>query len=156
MKLIDMTCPHCCAVLKVDAANQTATCEYCGAVLLINDEVSRRQSNNGKPTRDQSSAAETQESIPTSYPQYSYAPAKKKRRTWLWVLGWIFIFPVPLTILLVRNKEMKPALKIILIILAWLAYFAIGRFSNTDDTEQTSTELSSSATEYVQIVDDNA
>ena len=28
----------------------------------------------------------------------------KKRKTWLWVLGWICIFPVPLTILMLRKK----------------------------------------------------
>lgn len=30
--------------------------------------------------------------------------APKKRKTWLWVLGWICIFPLPLTILMLRKK----------------------------------------------------
>ena len=51
---------------------------------------------------------------------------RPKRRTWLWVLGWIFMFPVPLTILLVRNKTMKPGLKYTLIALAWIVYLLIG------------------------------
>lgn len=33
------------------------------------------------------------------------------RKTWLWVLGWICIFPLPLTILLLRKKDMKPEIK---------------------------------------------
>ena len=41
----------------------------------------------------------------------SNVSAPKKRRTWLWVLGWIFIFPLPLTILLLRKKQMKPIFK---------------------------------------------
>lgn len=30
MKLIDMTCPHCSAKLKVDADMKIASCEFCG------------------------------------------------------------------------------------------------------------------------------
>ena len=31
----------------------------------------------------------------------------KSNKLWLWILGWIFIFPVPLTILMLRNKDIK-------------------------------------------------
>ena len=34
-----------------------------------------------------------------------------KRKTWLWVLGWIFIFPVPLTILMVKNQKLNKWVK---------------------------------------------
>lgn len=49
----------------------------------------------------------------------------KKRKTWLWVLGWLFIFPLPLTILLVRNKQMNKVVKIIILVIAWLFYLLI-------------------------------
>lgn len=58
----------------------------------------------------------------------------KKRKTWLWVLGWICIFPVPLTILLVRNKRMNNIVKYVLIGLAWLIYLAIGLGSKSPET----------------------
>lgn len=61
---------------------------------------------------------------------------KSGKNTWLWVLGWIFIFPLPLTILLLRNKEMKPLLKYGLIALAWLVYFGIGMSSGSETEEQ--------------------
>lgn len=48
------------------------------------------------------------------------------RKTWLWVLGWICIFPVPLTILMLRKKNMKPAVKYGIIAAAWLLFFIIG------------------------------
>lgn len=50
----------------------------------------------------------------------------KKGKTWLWVLGWICIFPLPLTILMLRKKDMKPALKYGIIAIAWIIYLAIG------------------------------
>lgn len=50
----------------------------------------------------------------------------QKRKTWLWVLGWIFVFPVPLTILLVRKRDMKPVFKYSLVAAAWIVYLLIG------------------------------
>lgn len=71
-----------------------------------------------------------------------------KRKTWLWVLGWICIFPVPLTILLLRKKDMKPAVKYGIIAAAWLLFFVIGMSGNSEtDVPQTDTP---SQTESVQ------
>ena len=63
---------------------------------------------------------------PPSYSARSAEPVapQKKRKTWLWVLGWIFIFPLPLTILLLRNQKMAKGLKIFLIVIAWLIYLS--------------------------------
>lgn len=44
----------------------------------------------------------------------------KQRKTWLWILGWIFCFPIPLTIILMKNKKLNPKVKYILIALAWI------------------------------------
>ena len=49
-----------------------------------------------------------------------------KKKTWLWVLGWLCIFPLPLTILLLRKKEMKPPVKYGIIAASWILYFIIG------------------------------
>jgi hypothetical protein len=53
-------------------------------------------------------------------------PEKPKRKTWLWVLGWIFIFPLPLTLILIKKPNMNKGLKIGIIIAAWVVYFLIG------------------------------
>lgn len=66
----------------------------------------------------------------------------KKRRTWLWVLGWLFIFPLPLTILIVRNKTMKPIVKYLIIGAAWLLYFGIASTSNKEASGTTPTNSS--------------
>lgn len=63
--------------------------------------------------------------------QNDYYP--KKRRTWLWVLGWIFIFPVPLTIIISRQEKLNTPLKITLIVLSWVAFFMLAYFGQSDD-----------------------
>lgn len=64
----------------------------------------------------------------------------KKGKTWLWVLGWIFIFPLPLTILMLRQKEMKPAVKYGIIVAAWILYVIIGLTGQPAKNTETPTE----------------
>ena len=69
----------------------------------------------------------------------------KKKKTWLWVLGWIFVFPVPLTIILLRKKDLNKILKYGIIAVAWIVYLVIG-FSggvNNADSNNTVTEPNS-------------
>ncbi|MFQ9515978.1 MAG: hypothetical protein ACLRZ9_09135 [Eubacterium sp.] len=69
----------------------------------------------------------------TWYADTSTIQEPQERKTWLWVLGWICIFPLPLTILLLRKKDMKPALKYGIIVAAWLIYIIIGLFGNSNN-----------------------
>jgi len=61
-------------------------------------------------------------------------PATKERKTWLWVLGWLLIFPLPLTLILIKKKDMKPALKYGIIAVAWLAFLGLGFAANGSTT----------------------
>ena len=61
------------------------------------------------------------------------------KKTWLWVLGWICIFPVPLTILMLRKKDMKPAVKYGIVAAAWLLFFIIGSTGGGTETTPTDT-----------------
>lgn len=65
----------------------------------------------------------------------SKASSKSGAPMWLWVLGWICIFPIPLTVLMLRKKEMNPIVKYGIIVAAWIVYLMIalsGAASNTD------------------------
>lgn len=54
--------------------------------------------------------------------------AKKKGNILLWLLwliGWILIFPLPVTILLLRKKNINVLIRLVVIIAAWIAYVLI-------------------------------
>lgn len=71
---------------------------------------------------------------------YTWFPNQKRRKTWLWVLGWLFIFPLPLTILLLRKKSMNSVLKFGIIAVAWALYLLIavsGKNSSSQHQEST-------------------
>ena len=43
----------------------------------------------------------------------------------MWVLGWVFIFPIPTTFLLVRIKELPKELVYALCVVAWIVFGVI-------------------------------
>ena len=73
----------------------------------------------------------------------------KKRNTLLWVLGWLSIFPLPLTILLLRKKEMTPGKKYGFIVAAWSVYLIMAAVANKNDK---STNRSSSQVEQTTVL----
>ena len=164
-----MKCPSCGAEIGTNK-----TCDYCGATITADMLKEQEQLNKkGCPKCGSSNIEfkrENQGEIRSKsakkivhttvgyckdcgYTWYPQGEAPKKRKTWLWVLGWLFIFPVPLTILLLRKKDMKPVLKYGIIAVAWIVYLAIGFSGNSNkDTEQaknqtTETEVVETATE---------
>ncbi|MDO4364701.1 MAG: hypothetical protein Q4C99_09250 [Clostridia bacterium] len=86
-------------------------------------------------------------------PKEEYKP---KRKTWLWVVGWIMCFPIPLTILLLRNKSMKPAVKYGIIIVMWLLFFAIGIAANNSEAGSQVNNQTSSFSQSVGNEDKNS
>lgn len=56
------------------------------------------------------------------------AQPQKKRKTWLWVLGWIFCFPIPLTILILRNEKWDKKLRYGIVAALWIIFLLIGIF----------------------------
>lgn len=131
MKIVSMVCPNCGASLQVDADQKNLTCSYCGNGLYVDDEVKHVQYDNAEETgyqfekgRQRAQAEATRVQQQTFNMNFRKPP--KKRKTWLWVLGWIFIFPVPLTILMLRNQKLSKPVKIGIIVAAWIVYLIIG------------------------------
>ncbi|MDD6347244.1 MAG: hypothetical protein PUA52_04420 [Lachnospiraceae bacterium] len=131
MKIVSMVCPNCGASLQVDADQKKLTCSYCGNGLYVDDEVKHVQYDNAEETgyqfekgRQRAQAEATRVQQQTFNMNFGKPP--KKRKTWLWVLGWIFIFPVPLTILMLRNQKLSKPVKIGIIVAAWIVYLIIG------------------------------
>ena len=149
MKIVSMVCPNCGASLQVDEDQKNLTCNYCGNSLYVDDEVKHVQYDNAEETgyqfekgwqRAQAEAFGVNQQTARMNP----GQPPKKRKTWLWVLGWICIFPVPLTILMVRNQKLSKPVKIGIIAAAWIVYLLIafsgGGSGDNKDTSNVNTE----------------
>lgn len=146
-----MKCPNCGAEIKYNSK----FCEFCGSSITFQMQKQREQLNKeGCPrcgSTNISFSREKQGEVKGkrgtavvrstvglckdcgyTWQTDSGVAKEKKRKTWLWVLGWIFLFPLPLTIFLLRKKDLKPALKYGIIAIAWLIYIIIGSSGNSD------------------------
>ncbi len=150
MKLIDTTCPKCGANLHIDADCQSAFCEYCGGQILIDDEVQHLQIDNAENAvyALEKGRQRAWQEVQTArvYPA-TPAPRKKKKIVW-WILGWMFIFPIPLTIIIARNKKLKTVIKIGIIIAAWIVYLLIGIGSGAVNKNKEQSVTASTQTSY--------
>ena len=124
MKLTEMTCPSCGADLKLDADCAKAVCEYCGSSVLIDDGAEFRDAEREGYAFERGRQRAMAE----------YAPPRR-RLIWLWVLGWIFIFPVPVTILVSRSKLPSWA-KTLITVAVWGAFLAIGLYGGEKEPQE--------------------
>ena len=83
------------------------------------------------------------------------ARPQKKRKTWLWVLGWLFIFPIPLTILILRNQKMNKVVKCAIIALAWILYLIIALSCSSKDSATATQNSESAAKQSVESSSEN-
>lgn len=144
-----MKCPNCGAETKGNF------CEYCGSELNsqepMKETCSRCGSVNIAFKREKQGEILEKRYRQTVYRTVGYCKdcgntwivaeeIPKKRRTWLWVLGWIFVFPVPLAILLLRKKDMNPILKYGIIAVACLVWciWVFSSGSGVSDSEDLS------------------
>jgi len=139
--LDDMKCSNCGA----EIVNNSKFCEYCGSQITTEMQKEKEQLNKvGCPkcasnniTFNREKQSETKGKNGTSIVHntvgvckdcgYTWYPAGsgpvKKGKTWLWVLGWIFIFPVPLTILMLRpTNKLDHKIRYAIIAIAWIVY----------------------------------
>ena len=151
-----MRCPNCGAEI-----GNSEKCEYCGSAISVDmkkeqeilnkkgcpkcgsTNIKYSRENHGE-VRGKSSKTIVHKTVgicnDCGYTWYTNVDEPKKRRTWLWVLGWVFIFPVPLTILMLRKKDMKPALKYGIIAAAWIVYLLIGLGGNSSNKKPSNTD----------------
>ena len=158
MKLIDTTCPKCGANLKIDSDRKQAFCEYCGAQILIDDDVHHFQIDNAESAgyEFEKGRQRAQSELPNTR-TYTYPPVpKKKRKIVWWVLGWIFIFPIPLTIIIIRNKKLKAGVKVAVIIAAWVVYLLIGIVGGMMDKQNNQERLLTTKASYSMQKSQNA
>ena len=145
-----MKCKYCGG--EID--NNSQVCQFCGSAISLEERKEQEQlhkqgcpkcgSSNISFAREKTGTAKGKKGTTTLYKTTGVCndcghtwttDATKKSKVWLWVLGWIFIFPLPLTILLLRKKNMKPALKYGIIAGAWVVFLLFVIIYNAGKTD---------------------
>ena len=135
-------CPKC----GVKAGTRAKVCPSCGEKYFSNacpncGYTANRANYNNTYNANYGNANPQRNVSEPSAPVYTNQNTNQapKRKTWLWVLGWIFCFPIPLTVLIVKNKKMSKVVKGVLIALLWLAVIIIGNSEDSQNAENVQT-----------------
>ena len=117
-----MKCPYCTAEVK----DGSKFCEYCGSQITVEMRKAQEQINKvGCPKCGSTNILFTREKLSENkernrttverstvgvcrdcgYTWYIEGSKSKKRNTILWILGWLFCFPIPATILIWRKQN---------------------------------------------------
>lgn len=166
-----MKCPNCGA----DIEQNSKICSYCNSAITVEMQRNQEQLNkSGCPKCGSSNITfkrENQGEVrgkkgkqivhktvglckDCGYTWNPNVPVQKKESSnmWLWVVGWIVIFPVPLTLLMLRNKTMKTNVRYGIIAGAWVLYLLIAfagmsRKQDKDSSDSTANKVETNVTE---------
>lgn len=125
-----LKCSQCNGDMTFDNNRKVFVCKYCGNVETIDEsddvQIQRLKSQTYRDveaTRQQTELKKEQ----MYYDQINKMvedEQRKKNMIW-WVLGWIFFFPAPLTILIWKNQNLDTKTKGILIGVLWAVLLII-------------------------------
>lgn len=163
VQYVPAKCTNCGGELAVDPSQECAICQFCGTPFIVANAVKnyniQNNTYNTNIVNDQRKgtvesilnyASEQQDKKYQRQEEQRIRREEKQKsagKTILWILGWLIIFPVPLTILMLRNRTMNKNVRYGIIAAAWIIYLMIGfsgrsrRTENTDRTVVTETSI---------------
>lgn len=74
----------------------------------------------------------------------------QKKNLWLWILGWLIFFPIPLTVLIVRSGKLGKTLKGVILTLLWLPIVLLGIAGSKAEPE--TVDVDKAVTETVETI----
>ena len=125
-------CPNCGSEFPVNPSQECTVCQFCQQPVITANAIQNYQANHSNDRAGFVTA-----------PPVSQQAMPKKKHTLLWILGWLFCFPIPLTILMLRKKEMNPKVKYGIIAAGWLIYLMLiisGQIRNKQQEKNTPEE----------------
>lgn len=126
MKLVEMKCKNCGSILKVDSQTTDITCEFCHSKFKIDDEVQHIKFDDMEQAGYEMEKGKLRARKEAKLEDET---EKIKRNMIWWVLGWIFMFPIPLTILIWKSNWKKTN-KILVTCILWGILLIIGYIRN--------------------------
>ena len=135
MKLIELRCKNCKAKLVVDEETKEATCNYCGTVFKIDDEVKHIKYDDMEQSGyefEKGRIRAQEEHRARRINRVEVEHVKRKRSIWFYILCFMF-FPFVLTYLVVKSKKLNTPTKAVIIIVMWIFFIYIAYTSNEEE-----------------------
>lgn len=143
MKLVEMKCQNCGAILKIDPEQNDINCQYCNARYKLDDEVKHIKYDNMEQSGyefEKGRIRAQQENNNQNILNSKTSQYQKKNHKTLWlVLAWIFLFHFTATYFIIKSAKLNNKQKIIIIVILWIVFLLIG-YLNPSEEENTTTQ----------------
>lgn len=139
MKLVDISCPSCGAVMSVSESANSVVCDFCGKSFLIDDEVRKVEHsvNNAEQAgydfeRGRIRAAKEEMRWQKIESELGYDPREVRKKPLgvvvLKIILWVCFFPIMVGYKVISSKKMDVETKLFIIVLliGAIIYFMSG------------------------------
>lgn len=154
MKLLEMKCKNCGALLKVEENAKYIECQYCNTKYKLDDEVQHIKYDDMEKSgyefeKGRIRAQQEQKRAQSNYNNLNNVnnTSKKKNNKTLWlILAWIFLLPFTATYFIAKNNKLDKKKKIVIIAIMWVIFLVIAyanpseNIKNTQSNNQNQTE----------------
>lgn len=154
MKLLEMKCKNCGALLKVEEDAKYIECQYCNTKYKLDDEVQHIKYDDMEKSgyefeKGRIRAQQEQKRAQSNYNNLNNVnnTSKKKNNKTFWlILAWIFLLPFTATYFIAKNNKIDKKKKIVIIAIMWVIFLVIAyanpseNIKNTQSNNQNQTE----------------
>ena len=154
MKLLEMKCKNCGALLKVEEDAKYIECQYCNTKYKLDDEVQHIKYDDMEKSgyefeKGRIRAQQEQKRAQSNYNNLNNVnnTSKKKNNKTFWlILAWIFLLPFTATYFIAKNNKLDKKKKIVIIAIMWVIFLVIAyanpseNIKNTQSNNQNPTE----------------
>ena len=145
MKLVEMKCQNCGAVLQVEPGTVDIHCDHCKSNYKLDDEAHHIKYDDmekagydyekGRLKARQEHEEEKAQQKLAAEEAAAKAERDKKMSTWI-ILAWIFFFPFMLTYWIWVKSKLDQRSKIIVTIILWVFFFIVAAIGRTGDANK--------------------
>ena len=145
MKLLEMKCKNCGALLKVEEDAQFINCQYCNTKYKLDDEVQHINYDDMEKSgyefeKGRIRAQQEQKRTQKNYNELNNVnnKSKKKNNNAIWlILAWIFLLPLTATYFIAKNNKLDKKKKIAMIAIMWIIFLVIAYANPSENTQST-------------------
>ena len=145
MKLLEMKCKNCGALLKVEEDAKYIECQYCNTKYKLDDEVQHIKYDDMERSgyefeKGRIRAQQEQKRAQSNYNNLNNVnnTSKKKNNKTFWlILAWIFLLPFTATYFIAKNNKLDKKKKIVIIAIMWVIFLVIAYANPSENIKDT-------------------
>ena len=145
MKLLEMKCKNCGALLKVEEDAKYIECQYCNTKYKLDDEVQHIKYDDMEKSgyefeKGRIRAQQEQKRAQSNYNNLNNVnnTSKKKNNKTFWlILAWIFLLPFTATYFIAKNNKLDKKKKLIIIAIMWVIFLVIAYANPSENIKNT-------------------